>query len=289
VKRFARRLVAASALLVFSHVTPLGAQTPDAKLGALADELARGIEKIKFEGAAKNQATTFLVFSIQEASGPGTQLGIHLADELSQAVSSRSRKIKAVAPADLRALIELEHLDPAVFQQEGVAVWAAATLGADLAVVGTMERGTDAIHLKIRAIGKDPKNMIDLGSRDIDWTDGRRALQEQAVQQTPPASPWKDVPSAEAPGYSRPNCYDCPQPPYSEGARMARFSGTATVLLLVGQDGSVREVRLEHGLPCDLNYEISNALKDWRFQPITGPDGKAAVVQVKAQVSFHLQ
>ena len=277
-----------SVAFFFLPVTPLFAQGRDAKLDALADEVTRGIEKNKPEHAGKNQAISFLVFSFQDAAGETTQLGIHLADELSQAVGSRSRKIRAVDRADLRALTEMEHLDSAAFQQDKVARWGAATLGADLAIVGTIERGADAIRLNIRVIGEDPNKKVELDKRELDWTDERRAWQEQIVPKFPPSNPWKDVPSADAKGFSPPKCADCPQPSYSEEARKAKFSGAATAILLIGDDGGVREVRLEHGLPCDLNSKILSTLKDWSFQPAGGPDGKPVAVQLKTEVTFRL-
>ncbi|HKM90092.1 MAG TPA: energy transducer TonB [Candidatus Acidoferrales bacterium] len=288
VKCFIAAFLLSSAPVLFLSARPLSAQARDPKLDALAEEVARGIEKHKPEGAAKKHLVTFLVFDFPEATGGTTQLGIHLADDLSQALVLRSRKMKSVDRADLRALIEQEHLDRAVFQQDKVALWGAATLGADLAVVGTIERASDAIHLKIRVIGHDPEKSFALDNGAVDWTDERHAWQEQSVPQFPPANPWKDVPNANGKGYTPPTCIDCPQPPYSQEARNARFSGTATVLLLIGDDGSVREVRLVQGLPCDLNSQIVTALKEWRFQPPTGPDGKPAVVQLRAEINFHL-
>ncbi len=287
-KHFIAVFLLSFASVPFLFVTPLSAQARDPKLEALAEEVARGMEKNKPEHAAKNQAVTFLVFDFQEAAGETTQLGIHLADELSAALQNRSRKLKPVNRADLGALIELEHLDRGVFQQDKVALWGAATLGADRAVVGTIERASDAIHLKIRVIGQDPKTSFALDNGAVDLTDERHAWQQQSVPQFPPANPWKDVPNANDKGYSPPTCIDCPQPPYSQEARNARFSGTATVLLLIGDDGSVREVRLARGLPCDLNSQIVTALKEWRFQPPTGPDGKSVPVQLTATVNFHL-
>ena len=288
VKHFIAVFLLFFASVLFLSVTPLFAQARDPKLDALAEEVARGIEKNKPEHAAKNQAISFLVFDFQEATGETTQLGIHLADELSAAVQNRSRKLKPVDRADLRALIELEHLDRAVFQQDKVARWGAATLGADRAVLGTIERGSDAIHLKIRVIGPDPEKSFALDNGAVDLTDERRAWQQQPVPQFPPANPWKDVPNANDKGYSPPTCIDCPQPPYSQEARNAQFSGTATALLLIGDDGSVREVRLVRGLPCDLNSQIVSALKEWRFQPPMGPDGKSVPVQLSAIINFRL-
>ena len=273
---------------LFLSATPLSAQARDPKLDALAEDIARGMEKNRPEHAPKNQAVTYLVFDFQETAGETTQLGIHLADELSAALQNRSRKLKPVNRADLGALIDLEHLDRGVFQQDKVAMWGAATLGADRAVVGTIERASDAIHLKIRVIGPGAEKSFALDNGAVDWTDERHAWQEQSVPQFPPANPWKDVPNANDKGYSPPACIDCPQPAYSQEARNAQFSGTATALLLIGDDGSVREVRLVRGLPCDLNSRIVSVLKQWGFQPPAGPGGKPVVVQLKVDVTFRL-
>jgi len=273
---------------VLLPAAPLFAQARDPKLDALADEVARGIEKNKPEHAAKNQTMSFLVFSFQDSAGGITQLGIHLANELSLAVANRLRKVRAVDPGDLRALTQLEHLDAAVFQQDKVAQWGASLLGANLAIVGTIEPGADAIRLNIRVIGEDPNKKVYLERRELDWTDERHAWQGQPVPKFPPSNPWKDVPNAGAKGYTQPVCVDCTQPPYSEEARKAQFSGTATALLLIGDDGAVREVRLDHGLPCDLNSRIRSTLKNWSFQPARGPDGRPTAVQVMLEVTFRV-
>jgi len=275
------------ASVFFVSVTPLAAQTRDPKLDALADEIVRGVEKNKPEHAPKNLAISFLIFDLHEATGETTQLGIHLADELSAALGSRSRKMQAVDRTNLRALITQEHLDDSFFQKEKVALWGATTLGANVVVVGTMERGSDAIHLKLRVTGPDPEKSFTLDNGAADWTDERRAWQGQPVPQFAPANPWKDVPNSTDKGYSPPVCIDCPQPPSTEEARRAGVSGTATALLLIGEDGSVREVRLVQGLPCDLNFQIMSAVKDWRFQPAKGPDGKSVTVQLTAILNFR--
>jgi TonB family protein len=287
VERFIAVLLFLSATVLFLSVASLGAQTRDPKLDALADEIARAMEKNRPEHVAKNQAISFLVFDFPEATGETTQLGVHLADDLSAALGSRSRKIKPVDRGNLRALVQQEHLDGAVFQKDKVALWGATTLGADLVVVGTIERASDAIHLKLRVVEPDPAKGFTFDNGTVDLTDERRAWQGQPVPQFAPAIPWKDVPSATDKGYSAPRCIDCPEPLYTEEARKAEFSGTATALLLIAEDGTVRDVRLARGLPCDLNFQILSAVKEWRYQPPRGPDGKSVTVQLSTNINFR--
>lgn len=287
VERVIAALLYLTASVLFLSVTPLAAQTRDPKLDALAEEITRGMERNKPEHAPKNLAISYLVFDLQEATGETTQLGIHLADDLSAALAARSRKIQVVDRANLRSLVQQEHLDVAVFQRDKVALWGATTLGANVIVVGTIEKGSDAIHLKLRVTGPDPEKSFSLDNGTVDSTDERRAWEGQPVPQFPPAIPWTNVPSATDKGYSAPRCIDCTMPLYTEEARRAGFTGTATALLLIAEDGTVREIRLAQGVPCDLNFQILSAVKDWRYQPPRGPDGKSVAVQLSTMISFR--
>jgi TonB family protein len=274
-------------LLLIAH--PIFAQTGDAVLEAHAIKLADSIGKSLPFPPSKDLPETYIVFDFQDLHGETTQLGIHLADELSEALRDRIVGLKPVARSKLRELVERDRIDPAAFQSKRVAHWGARILEANLAIIGTIEAGTGDIELQIHVVAGNPKKRTAEQSMRLSWTEDRRVWQAQSVPHFPALSSWKDVPIAGKDGYSAPHCAHCGQPEYPEAARKARMQGKAKARTLVGEDGHVREVVLLEGLPCGLSPLVVSALKNWVFQPISGPDGKPVTVQVPVEVSFRLE
>lgn len=278
-------------LLVFALLVcaaPAFARASDPRLDALADELARAIRQNLSPPPSHHHEVTFLVFDFAAPNGELSQFGLQLPDQLSDALGGRISGLKPMKRSALRDLIEKERLDPAAFQSNAAAHWAAKTLEANLAIVGSLQAGDGGIELHLRVIGRDPKKRVAEASAHLDWTADRRTLQSRTVPPFAPASPWKDVPVARFDAVSKPNCIDCPQPGYSDMARLARVEGRAVAQVLVGKDGRVQDVVLLRGLPCGLSHRVVTILKLWRFEPLPGKNGEPAVVQFPVEVNFRL-
>jgi protein TonB len=70
------------------------------------------------------------------------------------------------------------------------------------------------------------------------------------------------------------------------GKKLA-FSGSTTLLIVVGEDGSVRSVSVDRSLNRDLDAKAVDAVKQWKFEPAT-KKGVPVSVELGVQVDFHL-
>jgi TonB family protein len=88
-------------------------------------------------------------------------------------------------------------------------------------------------------------------------------------------------------GVSAPKEIYAPEPEYSEEARKVKHMGVVVLQLVVGPDGTPRDIRVVRTLGLGLDEKAIEAVKKWRFDPAK-KDGKAVAVSVNIEVNFHL-
>ena len=79
--------------------------------------------------------------------------------------------------------------------------------------------------------------------------------------------------------------HDVP-PQYPPEAGRARIEGTVVLLAVIGTDGSVKDVRVENGLPI-LAQAAIDAVKQWRYKPYM-IDGEPVEVDSRITINFTL-
>lgn len=80
--------------------------------------------------------------------------------------------------------------------------------------------------------------------------------------------------------------YD-PDPPYSEEARKAKYSGTVVLSLIVDAQGTVKEVQVVKPLGLGLDENAVSTVKTWKFKPAER-NGAPVAVRMLAEVTFRL-
>jgi protein TonB len=75
-------------------------------------------------------------------------------------------------------------------------------------------------------------------------------------------------------------------PQYPPEAGRARIEGTVVLLAVIGTDGSVKDVRIESGLPI-LAQAAMDAVKQWRYKPYM-IDGEPVEVDSRITINFTL-
>ncbi len=88
-------------------------------------------------------------------------------------------------------------------------------------------------------------------------------------------------------GVSAPKEIYAPEPEYSEEARKVKHMGVVVLQLVVGPDGTPRDIRVIRTLGLGLDEKAIEAVRKWRFDPAK-KDGKAVAVSVNIEVNFHL-
>ena len=75
-------------------------------------------------------------------------------------------------------------------------------------------------------------------------------------------------------------------PQYPPEAGRARIEGTVVLMAVIGTDGSVKDVRVESGLPI-LAQAAIDAVKQWRYKPYM-IDGEPVEVDSRITINFNL-
>jgi TonB family protein len=78
-----------------------------------------------------------------------------------------------------------------------------------------------------------------------------------------------------------------PEPSFSDEARKAKFQGIVQLMVVVGSDGHVYNIRVRQSLGMGLDEKAIEAVKNWRFRPAT-LNGQPVSTQIAVQVDFHL-
>ena len=75
-------------------------------------------------------------------------------------------------------------------------------------------------------------------------------------------------------------------PKYPPEAGRERIEGTVVLMAVIGKDGSVRDVRVESGLPV-LAQAAIDAVKQWRYRPYL-LNGEPVEVDSQITINFNL-
>jgi TonB family protein len=89
-------------------------------------------------------------------------------------------------------------------------------------------------------------------------------------------------------GVTFPRCVYCPDPPYTPQARAAKLNGTVELKVVIGANGTVRNIEIVKGPGKGLDEEAVFAIQRWRFQPAVGPNGEPVAVIVPIEVTFRM-
>jgi TonB family protein len=89
-------------------------------------------------------------------------------------------------------------------------------------------------------------------------------------------------------GVGSPTCLYCPNPQYSEEARKAKYQGMVLLQIVVTPDGRATEIEVVKGPGLGLEEKAVEAVKQWRFKPALGPNGKPVPTIITVEVQFRL-
>jgi len=89
-------------------------------------------------------------------------------------------------------------------------------------------------------------------------------------------------------GVGSPSCFYMPNPPYSEEARKAKYSGVVLVDAIVTVDGRVIEPRVIKSPGLGLDETTVQTMRTWRCKAALGPNGRAVPTRVQFEVNFRL-
>lgn len=106
----------------------------------------------------------------------------------------------------------------------------------------------------------------------------------QAVRSSPHCTEKNPAPNC----VSVPQLVSSPPPTYSDEGRKAKIEGLVVLVLIVDEKGNPTNFRIISGLGMGLDEKAIEAVKDWKFEPAFGKDGKPVAAKIAVEVEFHL-
>jgi len=200
--------------------------------------------------------------------------GIWWADEISKLFETQRWTV-----ADrtlLRDLLQKEGISAKAANTEPAARWLGKKFDATVVLVGQAKIvGSDVVELSARFLSVNDKFLIGPIS-DVNLLVGQAAGNPSPADLLPyqkPLPPFPDTVNGEkvyrggVQGVGLPSCSYMPNPPYTEDAREAQFSGSVTAEAAVGSDGVVRAIRIVKGAPFGLGEQFARTLSTWKCKP----------------------
>ena len=92
-----------------------------------------------------------------------------------------------------------------------------------------------------------------------------------------------------SPGLENPACEKCPDATYTPEARADRIHGRVLLLATVTEQGVPEQIGVLDGLGDGLTEQALEAVRNWRFKPAIGKDGKPFPARIPVEVTFRLQ
>jgi len=241
----------------------------------------------------KKNSCTILVTNFTLSSGATSRFGIRLADQISMDLASQQKVINIIDRFRLQSFLEQERIPASLFNSEKALCWLAKQLGATTVLRGTTEdrggslrvQGSLLSCIKDRAGPTESFTLPDFDSKsDLTPT-------ESFPETLSPPSSSPTIPLIREAGVDRvsaPACVHCPNPSYTDPARVARINGTVLLRLTVSEEGRMTEARVVRGLPFGLNESAMKAVRDWQFKPAKR-DGQSVTCMVMTEVTFRLR
>jgi TonB family protein len=285
-------------ILLFAPSFVRAQEQPD--LDGLAATAAAQIHK-----SLKSHGNKILVIDFADPQAKASGLGVLLADRFADSLRNNTQGLVVLDRADYARATAEDILTPEARADEQSAKCYCRQLGADFAVEGMIDNSTGLIQLHLRVTRlTDWKRIFD-GIASLPLRSELRADISKPVDPSPTpsgsdkntwTSPDSALSTADAAAVrtpasikaSLPTCVYCPAAQFSGAAVNAKAQGTVSLNVIVDTAGRPSSISVARGLPCGLNSQAIETLKQWRLKPAIDPDGNPVPVRQAVQITFHL-
>lgn len=271
---------------------PLEKPVPPPETVADLPALAASIAAHVVAADCKPKSCTVLVTDFTFPDGNTSAYGVRLADTLSRELTSKEYKLRMIDRSQLHNFLAKERVT-AEPDHRGVINWISDAFDARFVVLGTTERVDNGfVRLSGRLIDTDSKEwriytaLVDLYPLNS----------EGSLEPVDPFGPLPEIKTSSSGetvvrmgvnGTTMVSCTYMPNPPYSDGARKLKLSGTVTAEAVVNSEGKLENIRIVRGMPSGLNETVVATMRTWRCHPAL-KDGKPVPVVVSFETTFRL-
>ena len=227
-----------------------------------------------------------------------------LADRFADSLRKNSQGLVVLDRKDYIRATEEDFFTPEARADEQVARCYSGQLDADFVLQGMIDAGPDSLQLDVQVERLSDWKTVFNGKVSLPVTADLRAYLFQPVAPSPSTrrdrNTWRDpgdpiasvdpdsIPFSGTKGTTSLACIYCPTAQFSSAAVKAKVQGTVFVSAVINATGHAAGISVARGLPCGLNKQAIEVVKEWRLKPATGPNGDPVAVRTTIEVVFHL-
>lgn len=285
--------IAATLILVLTSCVCSRAQAgsspflPEAQIRDVTDRILKNAGKANCKGRDCRIAIANFTFS----SGLTSALGLELADRFAQSLGSQKNAVPIIDRAQFRSYLEQQRIPGELLNNQKGIQWLGRAVGATTILDGRMEASGSSIRVVARLlscqkdkVGPEESFVFSYDGPASDLIPSQAFASQLSSTEAFSAPAIREVGKG---GVGPPKCVYCPNPSYTDPARLAKLNGTAIIEVVVTAEGSAGAVRIVKGLPFGLNESAIEAVHNWKFRPST-LNGEPVTVRVPVEVMFRL-
>src|SRR5215475_4454092 len=243
------------------------------------------------DSAGCKKTCSILVANFTGETGRTSQLGVQLADEVSEQLAAQAKGLQIVSRHNLQQYLERERIPSKLLEDDNAARWLATENGATVVLIGYLKVGLREATLRAQLL--DTKDFATRGAA------AKTRIEEAVLRDIgnlgglDPDEPFPPSPK-DLPGEREqfqtdmvpPSCPNHVDPGYTDAARRAKFNGTLVLQVLFSAEGQIVAAQPLKGAPYGLNQSAERTVRGWKCQAAT-KDGKPVAVLVPVEASFR--
>jgi TonB family protein len=238
------------------------------------------------DAIVNSKQKTVVVFDFSGPDKKVTSLGEKLADDLSTALANSGGGIRVTERPQVEEKRKDDYYDRGIVLDPVTTLLFARDLKVKAFVMGQISLSESQKILSVILETYRTDNGKDIKALKVTFPLSEEMAEFAAKNLTTDLSSY---PNAGVPGYTSPRCIYCPRADYSEEALNEKVQGVVELMVVVTRDGRVTGISIVKGLPAGLTLKAIEAVRKWRLNPATGPDGKPAAVRQIIEVAFQLR
>jgi TonB family protein len=260
---------------------------PEAQIRDVTERILKNAGKANCKGRDCRIAVANFTFS----SGLTSVLGSELADRFAQVLGSQKNAVAVIDRALFRSYLERQRIPGELLNNEKAMRWLGLAVGATTILDGRIEASGSSMRVEARLMScqKDKAGPEESFAFSYDGPASDLSPTEAFAPQLPSTEAFSAPAIREVGkgGVQPPKCVYCPNPSYTDPARLAKLNGTAIMEVVVTAEGQTGPVRIVKGLPLGLNESAIEAMHNWRFRPST-LNGEPVTARVHVEVMFRV-
>jgi Gram-negative bacterial TonB protein C-terminal len=263
------------------------------KIEQLSDLASRLLHYTSDAGCTRSDCK-ILVTNFVFPDGNTSAYGNRLADALSSLIAQQDKTIEVVNRKLFHDLLQEQRISSKLQNSESGARWLGTQLNATLVLVGeTKKIQNDLVEVSGRFLNVNDENRIGPSAEvnllvdqvgDLLATHGLLPL--PLLPPLPETLVGEKIYRAGL-EVSVPSCNSTPNPPSTEAASRANFSGTIFAEGVVAADGTMKAARIVQGAPFGLDEAVIKALRTWKCNPGT-LEGKPVATLIPIEVTIRI-